>query len=128
MFVCKVNKGCKLAIELDPELSIIRHEPDLVDELPDASRSFLSGMLVIEGFGQIHDLLTVEFGKVRVQSRHGRGSCFKLREEYDSLSLQGRHLVLDGDARHARLDCFDHSANCNTRPRCEARSPCRRRT
>jgi hypothetical protein len=31
--VCKPKKGSKLAIELDPELSIVRHEPDLVDQL-----------------------------------------------------------------------------------------------
>ena len=34
--VCKPKKGSKLAIELDPELSIVRHEPDLVDQLADA--------------------------------------------------------------------------------------------
>jgi hypothetical protein len=59
VFICEADKGCKLAIELHPQFPILRHEPDLFDELTDAFRSFQSGMLVIEGFGKIHDLLTV---------------------------------------------------------------------
>jgi hypothetical protein len=59
VFVCEVDKGCKLAIELHPQLSIFRHESDLFDELSEAFRGFQSGMIVIERLGQIHDLLTV---------------------------------------------------------------------
>ena len=36
VFVCEVYEGCKLAVELCPELSTIWHEPDLFDELTDA--------------------------------------------------------------------------------------------
>ena len=33
VFVCEVQEGSKFSIELHPELSIFRHEPDLFDEL-----------------------------------------------------------------------------------------------
>ena len=66
MSICQVKKGSKLPIELHPELSVHRHEPDLFDELSDAFSSLEAGVLVIEGFGEVGDLLAVEFGKVRM--------------------------------------------------------------
>ena len=75
VFVCQVDQRGKLAIELDPEFAIFWHEPDFFNEITDAFRSFQAGMIVIEGFGQIHDLMTVKLGKVRVKSRHGGGAA-----------------------------------------------------
>ena len=46
-------------LRLRKKLPTFWHEPYLFDELPDAFRSFQAGMLVVEGFGQIHDLLTI---------------------------------------------------------------------
>ena len=68
-------------------------------------------MLIIQGIGEVGDLLAVELGKIRVQPRHGRGCCFKPGQEFHSLGLQGRHLVLDGAARDARLYGFDQPAD-----------------
>jgi len=34
--VCKIDQGCKLAVELHPELSIFGYEPDFLDELTEA--------------------------------------------------------------------------------------------
>ena len=36
VLVCEVDKGGKLTIKLHPELSIVRYEPDLFDELTNA--------------------------------------------------------------------------------------------
>ena len=36
VFVCEVDEDCELAIELCPELSIIWHESDFLDEFTDA--------------------------------------------------------------------------------------------
>jgi hypothetical protein len=36
VFVCEVEEGGKFSIELHPELSTFRHEPDLFDELTGA--------------------------------------------------------------------------------------------
>jgi hypothetical protein len=68
VFVCEVEEGCKLAIKLHPELSILWLEPDLFDELTDAFRGLQACMLVIEGSGEVEDLLAVELGKVRVKT------------------------------------------------------------
>ena len=46
-----------------------------------------------------------------MQSRHGRGRCFKPRQELHAPGLQRRHLVLDGGAGNARLDGFDQPAD-----------------
>jgi hypothetical protein len=109
--ICEVKEGSKLSIELDPELSILRHEPDLVDELADAFGGLEAGVLVIQGFGEIGDLLAVELGKVRMQARHGRRRCFKPSQELHAPGLQHRHLVLNSGAGHARLDGFDQPAD-----------------
>jgi len=37
--VCEVEEGCELAIEFYPELTLLRHESNLSDELMDALRS-----------------------------------------------------------------------------------------
>jgi hypothetical protein len=59
VLVSKIDKGCELAIELDLELSIVGHEPDLLDQVPDAFGSFQAGIRVIEGFGKIDELVTI---------------------------------------------------------------------
>src|SRR5262245_30933438 len=61
--VCEVEEGCKLAIKLHSKLSILRHQPDLFNELPDAFRGLEAGVFIIQGFGEIGDLLAVELGK-----------------------------------------------------------------
>jgi hypothetical protein len=66
--ICEVKEGSKLAIELDPELSISRHKPDLFDELADAFGGLDAGVLVVQGFGEIGDLLAAELGKVRMRN------------------------------------------------------------
>jgi hypothetical protein len=109
--VCEIDQGCQLSIKLDLKLPMLWHKPDLFDKFTDAFGRFQAGMLVIEGFGQIHDLLTVQLGKVRMQSRHGRRRSFQLTDEIDPPGFQTRHLVLYGGARHARLDSIDDSAN-----------------
>ena len=111
MFVCKVNEGCKLAIKLHSKLSILRHEPDLFDELTNAFGGLEAGVLIIEGFGEIGDLLAIELGKVRMQTRHGRGRFFEPSNEFHSPGLQDRHLVLDGGAGNARFNRIDYPAN-----------------
>jgi hypothetical protein len=72
VIVCKVDEGCKLAIKLHPELSIFRHKSDLFDQLPDAFGGLKAAVLVIQGFGEIGDLLALEFGKVRMEARQVR--------------------------------------------------------
>jgi len=57
--VRKVDKACQLAVELNPELSIIGHEPDLFDEVADAFASLQAGILIVEDFGKIDDLVTI---------------------------------------------------------------------
>jgi hypothetical protein len=109
--ICEVKEGCKLSIELDPELSISRYEPDLFDEFTDAFGGLEAGVLVIQSFGEIGDLLPVELGKVRMQPRHGRRRCFKPGEELHAPGLQDRHLVLYRGAGDARFDGFDQSAD-----------------
>ena len=52
MSVCEVDKRGKLAIEINSQLPILRHEPDLFDEPADAFRSFRAGMLVVEGLAR----------------------------------------------------------------------------
>jgi hypothetical protein len=59
VLVSKIDKGCELAVELDLELSIVGHEPDLLDQVPDAFGSFQAGIRVIEGFGKIDELVTI---------------------------------------------------------------------
>jgi hypothetical protein len=73
VFVCQAKEGSKLPIELHPVFPIFRHEPDLVDQLTKAFGGLEAGILVIQGFGEIGDLLALERGKVRMQSGHGRG-------------------------------------------------------
>jgi hypothetical protein len=109
--ICEVKEGSKLAIELDPKLSIFGHEPDLFDELAGACGGLKAGVLVIQGLGEIGDLLAVEFGKVRMQARHGRGRCFKSGEELHAPGLQDRHLIPYRGAGDARFDGFDQSAD-----------------
>ena len=75
MFVCEVEEGSKLAIELHPELSIVRHEPDLLDELTDTLGGLEAGVLVIEGFGEVGDLLAIEFGKFGCKRGMGGGAA-----------------------------------------------------
>ena len=82
VLICEVKEGSKLPIELHPKPSVFRYKPDLFDELTDAFGGLEAGLLAIQGFGEIVDLLAVEFGKVRMQSRHGRGRCFKPIEEF----------------------------------------------
>jgi hypothetical protein len=91
--VCEIDQGCQLSIKLDLKLPMLWHKPDLFDEFTDAFGSFQAGMLVIEGFGQ-NDLLTVQLGKVRMQSRHVRRRSLQLTDEIDSPGFQTRHLVL----------------------------------
>jgi hypothetical protein len=57
--ICQAKEGGKLAIELHPELSIFRYEPDLFDELTNAFGGLEAGVFVIQGFGEIGDLLSV---------------------------------------------------------------------
>jgi hypothetical protein len=56
VFICQVNKGRKLPIELHPKLPVFRHEPDLVDELSNAFGGLEASVLVIQGFGDIVEL------------------------------------------------------------------------
>ena len=111
MSVCEVKEGSKLSVEFNPELSILRHEPNLFDELAETLRGLKSGVLVIQGFGEIGDFLAVEPGKIGMQPWHGRGLCFKPSQELHAPGLQHRHLVLDGGAGNARFYGFDQPAD-----------------
>jgi hypothetical protein len=44
---------------LNAKLAFFRHEPNLLNEFSDAFRSFRSGMVVIEGFAQGVEFLSV---------------------------------------------------------------------
>ena len=74
MSICEVKEGSKLAIELDPKLSICRPEPDLFVELSDAFGGLDAGVLVIQGFGEIGDLLSVELMEGGAASSRARNS------------------------------------------------------
>jgi hypothetical protein len=95
----EIDEGRKLAIELHPQLFIHRYESDLVNELTDAFGGLQSGMLVIEGSGEVSDLLAVQLGKVGMQSRHGTRRVFQASEEINSPCFQDLHLVLYSGAR-----------------------------
>ena len=72
MLVCKAYEGCKLAVELHSELSIRRHETDLLDEPTNAFGGPFKETLVLD---DVSNVLTnggansfVVFGRI---GRHG---------------------------------------------------------
>jgi hypothetical protein len=64
-------------------------------------------MLVIEGFAQTDDFLSVYLGNVGMQSQHGRGRCFQLTEEITSAGFQDHHPVLYGGTGNALFESCD---------------------
>ena len=44
----------------DLKLPTLWHKPDLFDEFTDAFGRFQAGIPLVQGFGQIHDLLAVQ--------------------------------------------------------------------
>jgi hypothetical protein len=87
------------------------YEADLFDEFTDTFGGFQAGMLRVQGLGQVHHLVTVEFGKVRVQSRLGRRGAFQLTKKVLPPGFETGHLILYGGPGHARLDRFDYSVD-----------------
>jgi hypothetical protein len=64
--VCEVNEAGKLAIKLDSELPVVRHQPNLFDQVPEARGGLQARQLVVEGFGKVDDLLLVGWDPKRV--------------------------------------------------------------
>jgi len=64
--VCEVDEAGKLAIKLDSELPVVRHQPNLFDQVPEARGGLQARQLVVEGFGKVDDLLLVGWDPKRV--------------------------------------------------------------
>ncbi|MGC2413664.1 MAG: hypothetical protein WA459_13345 [Stellaceae bacterium] len=90
----KSKDAGKLALQLDPQLAIIGHEPDLIDQRADELEGFGPCRRILQCLVQSVDALPINLGEVGAGQRRWRIDCGKILLQCQLARLQRHQLLL----------------------------------